>query len=96
MKSWLEASHAIADAVAAAVQARTPDAPELVSAAKAYTAQYGVELLHDCVQLHGGIGVTFEHDLHLFLRRGVLNSGLFGTAAEHRRRIADLIERWAA
>ena len=45
------------------------DAPELVSAAKAYIGQYGAELLQDCVQLHGGIGVTFEHDLHLYLRR---------------------------
>ena len=96
MKSWLEASHAIVDAAAAAVQARTPDAAELASAAKAYTGQYGVELLQDCVQIHGGIGVTFEHDLHLFLRRGVLNSGLFGTAAEHRQRLADLAEGWAA
>ena len=46
-----------------------PTRAELVSAAKAYIGQYGAELLQDCVQLHGGIGVTFEHDLHLFLRR---------------------------
>jgi alkylation response protein AidB-like acyl-CoA dehydrogenase len=51
--------------------------------------EYGVELLQDCVQIHGGIGVTFEHDLHLFLRRGVLNRALFGTPAEHRQRITD-------
>ena len=51
------------------------------------------ELLQDCVQIHGGIGVTFEHDLHLFLRRATLNAGLYGTPGEHRRRIADVVEQ---
>jgi alkylation response protein AidB-like acyl-CoA dehydrogenase len=92
MKSWLEASHAISDAATDAVEARSADAPELVSVAKAYIGHYGLELLQDCVQLHGGIGVTYEHDLHLFLRRATLNRALFGTPAEHKRRIADLLE----
>jgi len=93
MKSWLEASHAISDAAAAAVGSGSPDAPELVSVAKAFIGAYGAELLQDCVQLHGGIGVTFEHDLHLFLRRHTVNRALYGTPNEHRRRIADLVEQ---
>jgi alkylation response protein AidB-like acyl-CoA dehydrogenase len=96
MKAWLEASHAIADAAADAVATGSPNAAELVSAAKAYIGQYGSELLQDCVQIHGGIGVTFDHDLHLFLRRHTLNRTLFGTPAEHRQRIADLIEQQEA
>jgi alkylation response protein AidB-like acyl-CoA dehydrogenase len=90
MKSWLEGGHAISDAAAAAVQDGTADARELVSAAKAFIGHYGVELVQDCVQLHGGIGVTFEHDLHLFLRRVSLNYSLLGTPADHRQRIAEL------
>jgi len=93
MKAWLEASHAIADAAAAAVDAGSPDAAELASVAKAYVGEHGAELLQDCVQLHGGIGVTFEHDVHLFLRRVTLGRALHGTPAEHRRRITDLLER---
>ena len=93
MKSWLEAGHAVSDAAASAVQERSPDAAELVSVAKAFVGHYGVELLQDCVQIHGGIGVTFEHDLHLFLRRVVLDAALLGTPAAHRQRIADLVER---
>ena len=93
MKVWLEASHAISDAAAAAVQAGAEDAAELTSAAKAYISHYGVELLQDCVQIHGGIGVTFEHDLHLFLRRGVLDQSLLGTPAEHRQRLATIVEQ---
>ena len=93
MKSWLEAAHAIADASARAVDAGSPDAAELVSAAKAFIGDYGAELIQDCVQIHGGIGLTFDHDIHFFLRRLTANRALFGTPAEHRRRLADIVER---
>jgi alkylation response protein AidB-like acyl-CoA dehydrogenase len=90
MKTWLEAGHALSDASAAAVAARDPDAPELTSAAKAFLGQYGTELLQDCVQMHGGIGLTFEHDIHFFLRRVSLDRTLYGTPAQHRARIASI------
>jgi alkylation response protein AidB-like acyl-CoA dehydrogenase len=93
MKSWLEASHAVSDAAAVAVGAGAPGADEVVSAAKAFIGDYGGELLQDCVQLHGGIGVTFDHDLHLLLRRHTVNRALYGTPAEHRQRLADLVRR---
>ena len=70
----------------------TPDAAELVSAAKAYIGQYGAELVQDCAQMHGGIGVTFEHDLHLFLRRVTVNRALAGTPADHLQRIAAFVD----
>ena len=73
---------------AAAVAADTPDAGKLTSAAAAYIGEHGSELLQECVQFHGGIGVTFEHDLHLYLRRHTLDRALYGTPAEHRRRVA--------
>jgi len=91
MKTWLEASHAISDDAAAAVASGSADAAELVSAAKAYIGDLGSELVHECVQLHGGIGVTYEHDLHLFVRRHTVDRALFGTPSEHRRRLADLV-----
>ena len=52
----------------------------------------GGELLQDCVQLHGGIGVTFDHDLHLFLRRVTTNIPLFGSPAQHAVRISTILE----
>ncbi len=88
MKSWLEASHAVSDAAAEAVGGQTALAAETASAAKSYIGEQGVELAQDCVQLHGGIGVTYEHDLHFFLRRVTLDRLLYGTPAEHRRMIA--------
>lgn len=91
MKMWLEASHAASDAAADAVSAGAPDAGARASAAKAYTGDQGAELAQDCVQLHGGIGVTFEHDLHLYLRRITLNRALYGTPADHRQRLAALL-----
>ena len=99
MMSWLEASHAISATACAAIQDGDDQAAELISAAKAYIGQYGAELLQDCVQLHGGIGVTFEHDLHLYLRRLIVDRALAGTPAVHRQRIAALVaerERVAA
>jgi alkylation response protein AidB-like acyl-CoA dehydrogenase len=91
MATWLQASHAISDEAARAVSESAPESAELVSAAKAYIGEYGAELLQECVQLHGGIGVTFEHDLHLYLRRHTLNRALFGTPGVHRRRLAALV-----
>lgn len=93
MKSWLEASHAISDDAAEAVAARAPRAGLLVSAAKAFIGDYGGELMQDCVQLHGGLGVTFEHDVHLFLRRQTVNRALYGTPVEHRQRLTDLAQQ---
>jgi alkylation response protein AidB-like acyl-CoA dehydrogenase len=91
MKSWLEVSHALSDAAAIAVSDNAADAAELTSAAKAYIGHYGVELAQDCVQIHGGIGVTYEHDLHFFLRRVTLDRTLYGTPAEHRQLVGSMV-----
>jgi alkylation response protein AidB-like acyl-CoA dehydrogenase len=92
MKTWLEAGHAISDRAAEAVSSGSADAGELVSAAKAFIGAYGSELVQDCVQIHGGIGLTFEHDIHLFLRRVTVNRALFGTPSQHRQRITTIME----
>ncbi len=44
------------------------------------SATTGASCMQDCVQIHGGIGVTFEHDLHLYLRRHTVNRALYGHA----------------
>ena len=87
-KVWLEACHGITSAAANAVAARASDAGELVSAAKAWVGPHATELIQDCVQLHGGIGVTWEHDLHLYLRRVTTNRATYGTPEEHAERVA--------
>lgn len=93
MVTWLQASHAISDEGAQALADGAPEAGDLISAGKAYIGQQGAELLQEAVQLHGGIGVTFEHDLHLFLRRVTLNRTLLGTPQAHLRRLAERIAR---
>ena len=42
------------------------------------------------IQVHGGIGFTWEHDLHFFLKRGKANAAMFGTAAWHREQVAEM------
>jgi alkylation response protein AidB-like acyl-CoA dehydrogenase len=89
MKMWLEASHALAD-VAARHDEQNDASARAVSTAKAYAGDYLAELVQDCVQLHGGIGVTYEHDLHLYLRRITVDRLTYGTPTEHCRRIGAL------
>ena len=74
-----------------AVHAGADDAPKLVSTAKAYIGDRAPAIVQDCVQLHGGIGVTWEHDLHLYLRRVAQNAALYGSARDHRLRVATLL-----
>lgn len=87
MKMWFEACRATTAGAVAAVSARSDDADKLVSVAKAYVAERAPVMLQDCVQLHGGIGVTWEHDLHLFLRRTALYRALYGSPEEHHRAV---------
>lgn len=96
MRMWLDASAAITVAAIDAWDQDRPDASELAAAAKAYVGHHGPELVQDCVQIHGGIGVTFDHDLHLYLRRVTAGAPAYGTPAQHRRRLAGIVARRAA
>jgi alkylation response protein AidB-like acyl-CoA dehydrogenase len=87
MTMWQHACRAITGGAVDEVAARNPDAGMWVSAAKSYLGEHAGPLVQDCVQLHGGIGVTWEHDLHLFLRRITLYRNLFGTPTEHHRAV---------
>jgi alkylation response protein AidB-like acyl-CoA dehydrogenase len=91
MKVWLEGCNATATASARAVQDGSDDASMLVSVAKAYIGDRAPAIVQDCVQLHGGIGVTWEHDLHLYLRRVAQNAALYGSAPDHRMRVATML-----
>ena len=91
LRMWLEACHATAQASAVAVAGDSLNAGELVSVAASYIAERAPLMVQDCVQIHGGIGVTWEHDLHLYLRRVTQNAHLFGGVREHRDRIAGVI-----
>jgi alkylation response protein AidB-like acyl-CoA dehydrogenase len=72
------------------VQAGAGDAGEVARIAKAYVGERCPELIQDCVQMHGGIGVTWDHDIHLYLRRAVLHRETYGDPAEHRDQVASL------
>ena len=91
MKTWLEGCSATSSAGAKAVAAGTTDAAELIRVAKAYISDRSPAIVQDCVQLHGGIGVTWDHDIHLYLRRVAQNAALFGSARQHREHIAVLL-----
>jgi alkylation response protein AidB-like acyl-CoA dehydrogenase len=83
MKMWLEACRATTGAAVADVAADSPAAGLSASIAKSYVGEMAGQIVHGCVQMHGGIGVTWEHDLHLYLRRVTLYRAMFGTPEEH-------------
>ncbi len=93
LKIWFEACKATTNAAVAAVAARSPDAEMAVSVAKSYVGEHAPGMLQDCVQLHGGIGVTWEHDLHVYLRRVMLDRSMFGTPEDHNLRVYALTEQ---
>jgi alkylation response protein AidB-like acyl-CoA dehydrogenase len=93
LKIWFEACKAATNAAVAAVADRSPDAEMAVSVAKSYVGEYAPGMLQDCVQLHGGIGVTWEHDLHLYLRRVLLDRSMFGTPEDHNLRVYAITEQ---
>jgi len=65
-------------------------APLATACAKAYAGDCGRRVTRAALQVHGGIGFTWEHDLHLFLKRGEANAHTYGEGSAHRERIAEL------
>jgi alkylation response protein AidB-like acyl-CoA dehydrogenase len=91
MAVWLEGSKAVADELATAVDERRDDTSILASVAKAYIGEHCLNIVDDCVQITGGIGVTWEHDIHLYSRRAIVDRAMFGTPEEHKERLVELI-----
>ena len=76
---------------AACLAADDPDAPVAVALAKAACCEAAVAAAQECVQLHGGIGFTWEHPAHLYLKRAKASAIAFGTPSAHRGALAGLV-----
>jgi alkylation response protein AidB-like acyl-CoA dehydrogenase len=74
-----------------AVDENVPEAPLAASMAKAYASDAFRKITGAGIQLHGGIGFTWEHDLHLYFKRAKSSEFTFGDASYHRERVAQLI-----
>jgi len=74
-----------------AVDENVPEAPLAASMAKAYVSDTYRRTAGAGIQLHGGIGFTWEHDLHLYFKRAKSSEFTFGDASYHRERVAQLI-----
>jgi alkylation response protein AidB-like acyl-CoA dehydrogenase len=87
---YVETCKAAAVAAAQAVQAGADDAAEVASMAAAYIGDVSNDIAQECLQIHGGTGYAWEHDLHLLLRRVRSNSALYGEPPWHRERVCAL------
>jgi alkylation response protein AidB-like acyl-CoA dehydrogenase len=70
------------------VDERVAEAATAVSMAKAYASDMGKNVTSEAIQVHGGIGFTWEHDMHLFHRRALAGEANFGNAPIHRETVA--------
>jgi alkylation response protein AidB-like acyl-CoA dehydrogenase len=68
-----------------------PDATLAASSAKVWCSDASHRVMATCLQVHGGIGFTWEHDLHLLVKRAQLDASSWGDASFHRERIATLL-----
>ncbi|MFB7586954.1 acyl-CoA dehydrogenase family protein [Streptomyces sp. NPDC056169] len=91
---WLDAvgARAVARAAADALATDSPDAPLTVAVAQAYCSKVAVRAAEECVQLHGGIGMTWEHPAHLALKRAKSDQLALGSAGRHQDTIAALVD----
>jgi alkylation response protein AidB-like acyl-CoA dehydrogenase len=88
----LEGMRAAAHYAALALGDGLPDGAQAVATAGAYVDDTFAHLCGEALQLHGGIGFTWEHDIHLFVRRAKVNQVLYGDGAWHRERLVRLVE----
>ena len=86
----LEMSKAVTLAAARTVGGGDGYGPSAASMAKAFVGDAGIDLVQTCFQVYGGIGYTWEHDQHLYLRRITADAELFGDAAWHREHVCQL------
>ena len=90
---WLEVVHLRAAARAAADALATGEDTDVsVTVAQAYAAPVAVRAAEEALQLHAGIGMTWEHPVHLRLKRAKADSIAHGTAGAHREALADLVD----
>ncbi len=80
----VELAKSAAYQAAAAVAEGDPEAPALASLAKAAASDTYLRAAADCIQLHGGIGFTWDNDTHLWFKRAKSSEAMFGDAAHHR------------
>ena len=74
-----------------ALEENSPDAPKAVSIAKMYASDAARTVGNRGIQIHGGMGFTWENDIHLYYRRAKASETAFGDATFHRERIASLV-----
>jgi alkylation response protein AidB-like acyl-CoA dehydrogenase len=95
-RTWLEACQAAAWRAVSALEFEDSDVAEIVSAAKAFLSQHCPRIVQMCMQVHGGIAMTWDHPAHHYLRRVRTNAALYGSAAWHRDRVCTLAGMGAA
>ncbi len=88
----VESARAAARYASAALATDDPDVPVAVALAQAFCSDAAVHAAEEAIQLHGGIGMTWEHPAHLYLKRAKADQLLLGSPEAHRADLAALVD----
>ncbi len=92
MYTSLEYARSLMEAAAEAIRENNPDAPLLVSMAKSFCGDAYKSIADGGIQVHGGIGFTWDHDMHMYFKRARSSDTAFGDSVYHRELIAQELD----
>jgi alkylation response protein AidB-like acyl-CoA dehydrogenase len=90
-KVWVEAALGLSTGLTESFANGDAGTLELACVAKAHVGDRSTEIISDCAQIFGGISMTWEHDLHLYLRRATVDRVLYGSPTQLRERLCELV-----
>jgi alkylation response protein AidB-like acyl-CoA dehydrogenase len=91
MKVWVENAKSVVRYAAWALDRNVPEASRAASMAKAYCSEMYTQVTADGIQVHGGVGFTWDHQMHLYFKRAKSSEVLLGNTTWHREHTATLI-----
>ena len=88
----VEGATALSYYAAWAISENDPNRTMAASVAKAWCSDANKHATYEGVQIHGGIGFTWDHDMHLYFKRAKSGQVAFGSADYHREKVAKLLD----
>ena len=92
LATQVDSGNAAARHAAAVLASDDPDLPVAAAVAQAFCSDLAVLAAEEAIQLHGGIGMTWEHPAHLLLKRAKADQIALGSPGAHRARLAELVD----
>ena len=94
MLTLIEYARPLMEAAAELIKEGSSNAPAIVSMAKSFCGDAYKKITNEGIQIHGGIGFTWDHDMHLYFKRARSSDTAFGDGNYHRELVAQHLDRY--